>query len=115
MKLSAFVAIAVAIGSSFAIPINSEADTLRDQKQKAAGFLAQTMCSTRRYDYDKDTVAKKLSIYAETKGNDVYNYFQDPRVIEASNLLSLAMTPNCTGIDQKSSYFKRAMPLLQSL
>ena len=115
MKLSAFVAIAAVIGSSFAIPLNSEADTLRDKKQKAAGFLAQTMCAARRYDYDKDTIASKLSLYAEIKGDDVYSYFQDAKVIEASNLLSLATTPNCTGINQESSYFKRAMVLMQKL
>ena len=115
MKPSALFVIAAVISSSFAIPLNSEAETLKDKKQKAAGFLAQTMCSTRRYDHDKQTVARKLSFYAEVKGNEVYDYFQDPKVIEASNLLSLAMTPNCTGIDQKSSYLKRAMPLLQQL
>ena len=73
------------------------------------------MCSARRYDYNKDIIAKKLSIYAEIKGNDIYEYFQDPKVIEAGNLLSLAATPNCTSINQGSSYFKRAMTLLQRL
>ena len=93
---------------SSAMTATARAETIRELKQKAAGFIAQTLCSAKRYDDDRDTVMRKISLYAEIKGERVYPIIQDPKVIQAGNLLSLAMSKNCTSFDQKSPYLKKA-------
>ena len=86
----------------------ARAETLKDLKQKTVGFMAQTLCTTKRYDYDRDTVMRKISIYAEIKGERVYQIIEDPKVMQAANLMSLAMSKNCTSIDENSPYLRRA-------
>lgn len=94
---------------------SSNAETLKDKKQKAVGFIAQTLCSQRRYDYDKFQIQKKISLYANTEGKEIHDFLKEPEIIKASNTLSLSMTPNCTGFNQNSESFKKAMALIGDL
>ena len=93
---------------SSAMTATARAETIKELKQKAAGFIAQTLCSAKRYDDDRDTVMRKISFYAEIKGERVYQIIEDPKVMQAANLMSLAMSKNCTSIDENSPYLRRA-------
>ena len=70
--------------------------------------MAQTLCSMKRYDHDRDTVAEKISIYAEIKGEKIYTIIKDPKIMQAASLMSLAMSKNCTSFDEKSEYLRKA-------
>ena len=88
--------------------LSANAESLKDLKQKTIGFMAQTLCSAKRYDYDRDIVAEKIGIFAEIKGKKVYTIIKDPRIMQAANLMSLAMSKNCTSFNENSEYLRKA-------
>ena len=96
------------------ITATARAETLNDLRQKTVRFMAQTLCSTKRYDYDRDPVLKKIRFFADVKGDRVYEILQDPKVMQAANLMSLAMSKNCTRIDEKNPYFRKAIQYMDA-
>ena len=90
------------------LTLPASAESLKELKQKTIGFMAQTICSTKRYDYDRDQVAKKIDYFAQIKGERVYAILKDPRIMQAANLMSMAMSKNCTSFNERSEYLKKA-------
>jgi len=91
-----------------------KAETTKDHKQKAAGFLAQTLCSARVNEWPLSYQQQKAEYYRKVQPKAAA-YLTDPQVMEAASILSLAMNSNCSGFDQSSSDFKRAVVILDRM
>jgi len=110
-KLSA-VALGCALALSSLLPAGAE--TVQDHKEKAAGFLAQSLCSARVNNWPLSHQRYKNELYRQAKPESAV-YLSDPQVMNAASVLSLAMNSNCTDFNYNSADFKRGMKLLANL
>lgn len=92
------------------------ASNLSDLQEKAIGFLAQTICSTRRHDYNRDQVAVKIKMLLEAcNSEDLREWILQPRVAAVASTLSLAMSANCNKNNINDESAKRAFGMMDAL
>ena len=100
--------------SSPSAPTN--ASRLTDLQEQAIGFLAQTMCSTRRYDYTPEQVKYKADYFIEAKdAESIRGWMTEPKTVSAASIFAMAFNTNRTNFDPSSEYTKRAFRLMDNL
>ncbi|CAK6690358.1 hypothetical protein OGCDGJMD_00815 [Cyanobium usitatum str. Tous] len=100
--------------SSPSAPTN--ASRLTDLQEQAIGFLAQTICSARRYDYTPEEVKYKVDYFIEAKNAEsIREWMTEPKVVGAASTLAMAFNSNCTNYDPESEYAKQGFRLMDNL
>lgn len=90
--------------------------TLTDLQEQAIGFLAQTICSTRKYGYSPEEARSKIDYFVKAKdAEEIREWMMLPKVASAASTLSLAFNQNCTDFDAQSEYAKKAFRMMNSL
>jgi hypothetical protein len=90
---------------------------LSDLQEKAIGFLAQTICSARLYDYTREQVDQKIDYFIEAyqAPSSLRQWMSEPRVASVAAKLSMAFSPNCNSLDADSSDAREAFRMMDSL
>ena len=102
------------LDSSPSAPKN--ASRLTDLQEQAIGFLSQTICSTKRYDYTSEEVKYKVDYFIEAKNAEsIREWMTEPKVVGAASTLAMAFNSNCTNYDPESEYAKQGFRLMDNL
>lgn len=92
------------------------AETELDYKQKAAGFLAQSLCSQRLNNHSSDFLAMKIKKFTKAYPEvPMHLYLQEPKVVRAASVLSLGLNSSCSAPDMKLAQTRKAFELLGQL
>lgn len=95
---------------------SDKGSNLTDLQEQAIGFLAQTICSTKRYNYTPEQGKYKIDYFIEAKdAESIREWMMEPKVVSAASTLSMAFNTNCTNLDPESEYTKRALSLMRNL
>jgi len=86
-------------------------------QEKAIGFLAQTMCSARLYDYTREQVSQKIDYFIEAyqAPSSLREWMGEPRVVSVASKLSMASSPNCNSFNLDSSDAQEAFKMMDRL
>ena len=116
MKLFSAIAAAAAISCPLIDISPAMAETELDYKQKAAGFLAQSLCSQRLNNQSSAFVQMKIGKFVEAYPEaPMHLYLQEPKIMRAASVLALGFNSSCSAPDMKSAQTRKAFDLLDQL
>lgn len=94
----------------------TKGSNLTDLQEQAIGFLAQTICSTRRYDYTPEQAKNKIDYFIKAKdAESIREWMMEPKVANVASTMSMAFNTSCTNFDPESEDAKRAFKLMSNL